>query len=68
MITFAPTNLTPDTQQLAGWLVTEALAWFQSISLALAMVTIWLAVFMVLSGLFIAFDAIIRLILRNVNE
>lgn len=30
MIAFSTVNLTPDMQQIAAWLVTEGLAWFQS--------------------------------------
>lgn len=68
VIAFTTTNnLTPDLQRLVAWAVTEGLAWFLSLSPGMAMAAIWLVVFMVVAGLFIAFDALIRFILRNVE-
>jgi hypothetical protein len=48
--------------------VSEALSWFLSLSPELAMVTLCLGSFMAIATGFIAFDAIIRLVLRNVNS
>lgn len=59
MITFATTNLTPDTQAIIAWLVSEGLAWFLSLPANLAVTTIALGCFVLLAALFLLAEQVL---------
>lgn len=59
------THLTPDTQRLAAWLVTEALAWFQSGSPEVATATVGLACFVVVASLFLMAEQVLTWAVRQ---
>lgn len=66
MMAFMP-YLAPDSQRILAWLISETLAWLQSATPGVAAATGALFLYISIAIAYIAFDALIRVFLRNVQ-